>query len=246
MAFFLILASCTRSDVAVGGTPITEKTITIAVIDSGFHYRGLGTDAKLCKYGHKDFTIDRQFSTLPTVDKVPLDLNAHGTNIVGLIEKELKDLKTPYCFVIIKYYSDQQTGHQNLVASTKAIQYATNIKAKYLNYSGGGPEFDEYENIAVTNYILSGGKFVAAAGNERQNIDLPENYYYPAKYNKKIVIVGNRANFVEKPNQSNFGTSVTRWENGMNQVGYEIEMSGTSQATAVATGKLIMEATRGN
>ncbi len=36
--------------------------IKVAVIDSGFGFKGLGKDAKLCKYGHKDFSVSKKYT----------------------------------------------------------------------------------------------------------------------------------------------------------------------------------------
>ena len=61
--------------------------IRIAVIDTGFGYNNLGHSATLCRFGHKDFTKSQKFTDkYGTIDKVPLDLHGHGTNIAGIID----------------------------------------------------------------------------------------------------------------------------------------------------------------
>lgn len=60
-------------------------------------------------------------------------------------------------------------------------------------------------------------------------------------YDKRIVVVGNKDSFGTRIKSSNYGKLVNRWEIGENQEAYGITLTGTSQATAVATGKLIGE-----
>ena len=230
-----------------------KAPIKIAVIDTGFGYKDAGHDAHLCKFGHKDFSMDRQFTGAYDVKvPLPLDVHGHGTNVVGIIESYLNKTNVNYCIVIIKYYSEQQTGEQNLVASTRAFNYAANIKVDYVNYSGGGPEANMFERASINKILKYGGHFIAAAGNEGQDLDNPLNAYYPASYDKRIIVVGNLCSDgvqykkkdgteLKRCGSSNYGESVTRWEPGENITAYGITMTGTSQATAAATGKIASE-----
>lgn len=214
------------------------KPTVVAVLDTGFGYQNLGHDAKLCKFGHKDFSIDQKYTTeYGTKNKIPLDMHGHGTNIIGVIVDNTEI--TNYCFVIIKYYSALQSNVENLLASNKAIKYASEIKADFINYSGGGPNVDVQEQRAVKTFLNNGGKFIAAAGNEKQDLDLPENGYYPAMDDIRVISVGNNNFYGVRSYTSNYGKRVTRWEKGENVTGYGLTMTGTSQATAVATGKIL-------
>jgi len=230
------------------------KTTTVAVIDTGID----ASNPKLCKSGHKSF-IDNQ----PLVDH-----HGHGTHVAGLIVREAGDLN--YCLVAIKYYSVKNTGAQNLANLIKAMDYLINIKIDYINISGGGPEFNETEYLAFEKALNSKIKIFAAAGNEKDDLDKSCNYF-PACYDKRIVMVGNLevgADYRNMDNDwkflamiagmgnkletyetrrspsSNYGKRVTQWEVGTDQksslpggkTGY---MSGTSQATGVATGKAL-------
>lgn len=216
------------------------KPIIIAVVDSGFGYQNKGHGATLCKYGHKDFTLDKQFSDkYGTSVPVPKDTHSHGTNVAGLIDNYLKKKNVDYCLVIIKYYSLNQNGNQNTLASAKALNYAVNIHADYINYSGGGPKVDFFEKKAVESFLNQGGQFIAAAGNEGQNLDNPKNKFYPAMYDSRITVVGNLSVNGTRLMSSNNGYAVTRWEIGQDQTAYGITLSGTSQACAVATGKIV-------
>lgn len=215
------------------------RPLTVAVIDTGFGYSRLSKNSPhLCKFGHKDFTRERSFDLEQnTVDAVPMDYNGHGTNIAGVIVNNVpKNVK--FCIIIIKYYSLIRF-HNNLQASIDAIKYATRIKADYINYSSGGEEESTEESTAIKAYLDGGGVFVAAAGNE--NKDLTKTPYYPAMSDKRIVVVGNLFKDKIKSSTSNFGSPVTRWEYGEVIGGYGVFLTGTSQACAVATGKLIGE-----
>src|SRR5581483_9474864 len=88
----------------------------------------------------------------------------------------------------VKYYSDANPGSVNLKNTVKAINYAVDHGAKIINYSGGGPEFSEEEYLAIKKAEAQGVLFVAAAGNEHQNTDLVENYYYPSAYRLSNII----------------------------------------------------------
>jgi hypothetical protein len=214
------------------------KVITVAVIDTGF---GNTIDSlaekHLCNYGHKDFTPDQQFAVgFKTLDRVPLDLNGHGTNIVGIIDKYADNAK--YCIVIIKFYSGTFNAIENDDYSRLAIQYAINLKVDVINFSAGGTYFNEFENTAICKYVKHGGIFVAAAGNNGQNLDKTGNVYYPAMY-KGVISVGNRKPNGDANEQSNFGQEVKTWEIGTDVKAFGITLTGTSQATAVYSGKIV-------
>lgn len=75
--------------------------------------------------------------------------------------------------------------------------------------------------------------------------------YYPAQYDSRIVVVGNNDSNGKKVPSSNWGKEVTNWEVGQSAISLyprnaksksQFEVSyetGTSQATAIKTGKLI-------
>jgi hypothetical protein len=83
-----------------------------------------------------------------------------------------------------------------------------------------------------------------AAGNNHQELG-KNGKYFPAMSDKRVIVVGN----LQQPNirapSSNFGPIVNAWEIGVNSISYSVidgqlsMMSGTSQATAIKTGKII-------
>jgi thermitase len=125
----------------------------------------------------------------------------------------------------------------------RALNYAVDHGAKIINYSGGGPEFSEDEYLAIKKAEAKGILVVSAAGNEHQNTDLTENYYYPAAYRlSNIISVASTDINNNLLPSSNWGkTHVDVAAPGENiystlpngRYGY---MTGTSQATAFVTG----------
>lgn len=214
-----------------------NKPTVVAVIDTGFTYSDNTIDPHLCRFGHKDFTHGETAIRPELKDPVPLDSHGHGTNVVGVIKEYAKN--SNYCVVIIKYTEPTAPSEDNLTNSIDAFLYATNIGAKYINYSGGGSYPSPGERFAVERFLDRGGRLIAAAGNERSDIKL--HPYYPAMYDPRIVSVGSmdRDGFVAA--YSNYGEEITRWEYGTDVTGFGLRMSGTSQATAIATGKIINE-----
>lgn len=296
----------------LAGQTFLQKPITVAVIDSGFGYKGLGHNAKLCKYGHKDFSIAQVYdSRFNTSDPIPLDVSGHGTNVAGLIEDYAKDAN--FCLVIIKYVNHYKKDDTN-TALMKALKYADEIKVDIINYSGASIGYIPEEVTLIKKFIDSGGIFITSAGNDKSELNGKTKYkIYPAMDDDRIIVVGSKNPFpvknlfasggeleehgwkVEnrmpdiqekldkngfcvleieeeakdviqvddmnipvpykytyyrvlikhddkvflKSDFSNWGQRVNRWEIGDMQTSYGITFSGTSQATAIATGKLV-------
>lgn len=151
--------------------------------------------------------------------------------------------------MILKYYDTQSNGVYNLTNTVAAIHYAIRMGANIINYSGGGVLRSEEEESALALAREHGILVVAAAGNDGMNTDF--HHFYPADYDlSNIVSVGATDRDEQLLKMSNFGRSTvdvvapgkniySTLPNGLH--GY---MSGTSQATAFATGTaaLIMSA----
>lgn len=194
----------------------------IAVIDSGFDF-SKSSKVKLCESGHKDFTGYGLH-----------DVHGHGTNVAGLIDKYAKG---DYCLLIIKYFHDKGTLNLNTSkTSTQAINYAILMEASLINYSGGGNSIISSEKAAVVKALDKGIVFVAAAGNEGK--DLKWFNFYPAEYDNRIIVVGN-LDGTQIASSSNRGTVVDVYENGVQRTALGVTLTGTSQATAVFTGKYV-------
>lgn len=242
-----LLALCISINVFINSNAYCEHTcqsrpVTIGIIDSGLGFAGNGIDAKLCAVGHKDFTdTNGYFPGTRAKNPVPIDSNGHGTNVAGIIQNYADKGNGNYCLVILKYW-DGYGSHDNEADTIRAIHWATALHLDFINYSSGGPLPNEDEYRAIEVYVNNGGTFVVAAGNEGLDLDKPLNGYYPAKYakyDKRIIVVGMLDNYGVQSRQSNYGSMVSRWEIGQDVVGYSLVRSGTSQAAAVATGKLV-------
>lgn len=229
-----------------------KSQIRVAVIDTGIDtiavekYR----DA-LCDSGHKDFTGEGIY-----------DFNGHGTNVSGLIHKYARG--SNYCQVIIKVFPLRPaTPEERIKMFLDAVNYAIDIGVNIINISSGGYESMETEYNAFMRAAKNKVLVVAAAGNEGQRlgekycetIDVPtkkKNHtvtitvcrraqFYPAMYKSNwILSVGNKMRNNKRHPSSNYGKYVEVWENGVNAVGlYGPPMTGTSQATAITTGKIV-------
>lgn len=204
--------------------------IKVAVIDTGIPVVPIANQY-LCHSGHKDFT-----NTTIT------DLHGHAASVAYLIHKYADLSSDEYCQVHIKFYHKNDNSVDTLKSSVMAIEHAIAIKADIINYSGGGTTFSEEEKRAVKRALNAGIIFVASAGNE--SFDLEKNKYYPATLDERIIVVGAQDLRGEKLRLSNFSNTVVDiWELGVFYEdfghGFKKLFSGTSAATAVATGKIV-------
>lgn len=222
------------------------KPLVIAIIDTGIDESLLKTDT-FCKTGHKDFT--------GTDIK---DRHGHGTHISGLVDQyardfifsskkdnsKIYDTKVNYCQIVLKFFNTASDRTDNLDNTRKALRYAIDMDVDIINYSAGGTDYDSKEHDLVIEALNKGIKVVVAAGNESSNIGRFK--YYPAMYDSRIYRVGNLVseNPREIASSSNFGNEVNNWEIGYRVLSrlpggtYGI-MTGTSQAAAIKSGKLI-------
>ncbi len=165
------------------------------------------------------------------------DLHGHGTHVAGIIQH----LAPKTTLMIIKYYNPENSGENNLVNTVKAIRYATQMKARIINYSGGGTTKSSDEESAIRKARKQEILFVAAAGNENSNSDIFG--FYPANYGLSNIIsvtaIDERRKVLPS---SNYGShSVDIAAPGKNIVsslpgGIFGTMTGTSQATAFVSG----------
>jgi thermitase len=223
-----------------------SQSVIVAVIDTGIDpsHKDLAKNI-----WHKDGAVQNFGWNYVTGKANPMDEHGHGTHVAGIIgavvnpKSGVGGVTQNVQIMAVKYYSDSNPGSVNLKNTISAIHYAIDNGAKIINYSGGGPEFSEEEYLAIKRAESKGILFVAAAGNEHQNTDQIENYYYPSAYRLSNIIsvaaTDIRNNLLPS---SNWGrTQVHVAAPGENiystlpgdKYGY---MSGTSQATAFVTG----------
>ncbi|MGK5089700.1 S8 family peptidase [Bdellovibrionota bacterium FG-2] len=225
-----------------------SRGVIVAVIDTGLDSthqdlnQNIWHDPKENKNGVYGWNF--------VVDKPnPHDEHGHGTHVAGIIgamtnaKMGVSGVAKKVSIMSVKYYSDANTGPVNLRNTIKAIDYAVEHGARIINYSGGGPEFSEDEYLAIKKAEAKGILFVAAAGNEHQNTDLSQNYYYPSAYRLSNILSvaatdihnqllpssnwGKKAVDVTAPGENIYSTLPG------GRYGF---MTGTSQATAFVTG----------
>lgn len=199
----------------------------VAIIDTG-----IGVElarAYMCEDGHLDLT-----------GKGLNDVNGHGTNIAGILAKNL-NTKT-HCLQIIKWFHDTKTMAKERSTSsgisklmTSSLRQALKYNAKYVNMSLSGDTYSDEERIYLRQLLNSGATIAVAAGNNGIVLDEFCSIYpacYPI-YDSKFVVVGNKGNPT-----SNVAKFLVM-ENGNNVEGFGITLTGTSQATAVWLSKRI-------
>lgn len=223
---YTILSLILLSSVAWGG----EKFITVAVIDTGLDKNIKGYENGICKMGHKDFTGTGLH-----------DIHGHGTNISGLIHKYAEGRK--YCQVILKFWDPNANNYPSNLSLRRmimAIRHAVAINVDFINISGGGTGFSAAEMVEINRALAKGITVVTVAGNEKCNLNKHKCNFYPAMYDKRIVVVGNGITEGSRAPTSNWGSVVDFWIDGTDKKGeYGKKMTGTSQAAAIQTGKLV-------
>lgn len=217
-----------------------NKEVIVAVVDTGIQgdhtflknnihvYNGKASNTN---YG-VDFSNEKATST-------PTDAHGHGTHVAGIVKSIFPEVK----IVALKYYNPKASGQANLDATIKALQYAVDHNVDVINYSGGGPEASVEELRVLKQAEKKGILVIAAAGNERSNIDDKRHAYYPASYGlTNIITVGAHDDELNIIPSSNWGKNSVdiaapghriRSSIPGNAAGY---MTGTSQATAFVTG----------
>lgn len=173
------------------------------------------------------------------------DRHGHGTHIAGIIgasgKSHLTGVAPNVSLMCLKYFDPELAKQNALGATVKSIYYAVNNGATIINYSGGGiyPSSLEYEAYAYA--ARHGVLVVAAAGNEKSNSD--RHAYYPADYDLpnilSVTAIDPRGRVLSS---SNWGVRTVDLAAPGEDIlstlpdGTYGEMTGTSQATAFASG----------
>jgi len=194
-----------------------SRPLVVAIIDTG-----ISSDANpvLCKFGHKDFTGTGIYDT-----------NGHGTNISGIIDNLSEG--SYYCQVILKYYNPKDPVG-NARRTIQAFRHAIALGVDMINYSSYGEGFNIAEKKVVTEALNKGIVIMVPSGNKLRDLDV-DCKVYPSCYDSRMVVVGNSTNRLG----CGFGSVVDIWEDGTGVTGFGITLSGTSQSTAIATGKTV-------
>lgn len=217
-----------------------NRDVVVAVIDTGIQVdHPFLVDNIYVRQGKKsseNYGVD--FSTKKPTFK-PTDAHGHGTHVAGIVKSVFPDVK----ILALKYYNPQASGQQNLESTVKALEYAVKMNVDIINYSGGGPEPSTEELRVLKEAERKGIIIVAAAGNERSNIDDKKNAYYPASYGlSNIITVGAHDEEMQIIASSNYGKNSVDIAAPGHHIRSAIPqggagfMTGTSQATAFVSG----------
>ena len=218
MPYFLILALSIFAYVTLEDTGGAEQREKIAIVDTGII---ITPEIKpyLCNE-IKDAT-----------GTGIVDRNGHGTNIANIIKTGMDPKKQ--CLFIVKYY-DKGSGPDDYFEALSLVLKEKGVK--YLNLSLNGSFPDSLEREALQVLLNRGVKISVAAGNSKEYLSYG-CHSYPSCYDfnhKNFHVVGGTG-----VSASNFGPVVNYWEDGYRISAGGITMSGTSQACAVHTSKLI-------
>lgn len=208
------------------------KQLKVMVIDTGYDFKSKwafysGPKAKLCNNGHKDFT-----------GAGLIDNDGHGTHIANLIGRIADD--SNYCIMIAKFYDAKNIFSAN--NTVKAFKYAIEQNVDIINYSAGGSQPIQEECDVVKKALNRGIIIVAAAGNNSSN--LVTEKFFPAMCDDRVLKISNvdsaKRTIASTSNYSDETISVR----GTNVISLTpndsiAQKSGTSQAAAIYTGKLI-------
>jgi len=218
-----------------------KNDIVVAVVDTGIQVdHPFLSDNIMVKEGNVgENNFGKDFSFNSKNKNTPFDTHGHGTHVSGIIKSVFPDVK----ILALKYYNPQASGQANLDSTIKCLEYAVDQSVDVINYSGGGPEPSVEELRILKKAEQKGILIIAAAGNERSNIDLRKNAYYPASYGlSNIITVGAHDPKVELIPSSNFGKLSVDIAAPGHQIRSAVPyngagiMTGTSQATAFVTG----------
>lgn len=193
----------------------TSNPIVVAIVDSGISYSHADLRDRIWR-NTLDFTngldedanclVDDEFgwdfvNEIPNAD----DTNGHGTFIGGIItdgmgaEVQLMNLKA----------FDEDKG--NLFDVACAIKYGDLRNVEIFNLSFGyyGGPSRILENVMENATTAAGCKplFVASAGNDTLDNDIPYNYHYPSDYtlDNLIAVAAMDSFFVDFAHFSNWG-----------------------------------------
>ena len=253
---FLILASLLINQAYAG-----KHVYTIAVIDTGISSLSR-SKIPVCRKGSRDFTGTSLEDTY-----------GHGTHISGLIDQYAKNIifrdgdtyektrlkmnglartRTSYCQVILKFWSNaKMTNTEDTM--TRALRWAIDIHVDAINISAGGQRYSNREYVLIKEALNAGIRIVAAAGNEGKELGKTYDgrvfHVYPAETDPRIIVVGNLARTMRPHSTSNYGKRVNVWVRGEDLRSYDLyggttTMTGTSQATAAVSGKLMRKLMR--
>ncbi len=171
----------------------------------------------------------RDYRVSEIVDEI-----GHGTHIAAIIANKA----CPGVEIIPCRGHDLDSSRLSNRCLEKAIYLGIDI----INYSMGGETWNLEENQLIGRLSKLNVILVASAGNNGQ--DLTKTPFYPASYKFPNIIVVGSLDEQNKPlSHSNYQNNMV-WELGykvesLNQHGEYVRWTGTSQAAAIHTSKIV-------
>jgi len=182
------------------------------------------------------------------------DYTGHGTHVAGIVAAAHSDVQArPASYVqgiapsakILPLAFLDESGSGSMLNGVYAIRYAVTRGAKVINASWGGTNCSRALRDTIAGLEAQGVIFVAAAGNDEQNVDRYPSY--PASLDLPAQIVVGAVGGLDYMAQfSNYGRSrVHIFAPGSEigstfPVGKMARLSGTSMATPFVTGAIAL------
>lgn len=207
-----------------------HQKVTIAIIDTGIDQ---SSDAFKSIISAKS----RNFLNDQMPDQNLADHHGHGTHVAGLIHS----INPQAQLLILKYWDPRSPMDNTLQSLLACLRYAIEQNVDIINYSGGGSEPSVEEKQLIELALQKNILIVAAAGNNNQNSSLRP--FFPASYAMpNILSVGSITETGQWAPTSNWSAQQVHiaapgQEIASNYLnGQQAKLSGTSQATAIASG----------
>lgn len=219
----------------------------IVVIDTGIP-RFMEQAPYMCKDRKNAYGIRRESAFVDPRDPDE-DFTLHGRNVIGLIGERIDQRK--YCIISIRAFAKRRSQKQNNYLEALKIAYGLrNVIGVNLSLtSGSGREnFSIKEFVYLKNMAARGSKIVVAAGNDNIALKRSKCFVFPAclilKIRSNFYTVGSKHKECQTENCKNEKSAFSNWALDFH-LDYEYgesvgspTKSGTSQATAIKTGKL--------
>ena len=176
-----------------------------------------------------DTGVDTEITNAPLCSKASPDSSniKHGTSIVDLIAKNAG--KADYCIESYRIY----TNKWDKKAYFNVLRYLLKNPPDIINLSIQGTGESPTETKLIKQLLNKGVTILVAAGNYGEVLSKKSCNVYPACADNRIIVVGTYSPSSDKGDRINI---LTHKDSGC--VGAYC-LSGTSQATAIETGRFI-------
>lgn len=212
----------------IANVAIANETRTkIAVIDTGVSYNQF-LQPYMCEDGVKNLTKYGKS-----------DAHGHGSHIVHIIGSRIDASK--YCIMSFKVWHDVSSSVTSARDTVKALSIINkDSKFKYINISMSGGAKDKLEYGLLKQLTEKNIKISVAAGNESEYLpkSIDKCDTYPACYKLRL---NNNFNTVQASDlpYSNYGSFTVKAKGKRIKSWKGKRLSGSSQAAAIYTSKLI-------